>query len=144
MKSATSFQINENKHSRNMRKSFLSEIIVAISIILFTNCTKATGYPESKTNTPTANTCDSSAITYTNFVAGVMSSNCTFSGCHDSGSSFDLTTYAGVKLKVDDESFKRRVFDLKDMPPTYSSGPKSLDDCTIGKLKKWINNGAPQ
>ena len=128
-----------------MGKLFLSLNIVAFSIILLTNCTKVTGYPESKVNTPTANTCDSSAITYTNFVAGVMSSNCTFSGCHASGSSYgDLTSYASLKLKVDDNTFYDRVIIQKDMPPSNSPGPISLDDCTMGKLKKWINNGAPE
>lgn len=114
------------------------------SFLIFNGCSKDIGYPEPITNSQNTSTCDSSSVTYTNFVANVMSSNCTFSGCHNSGSSFDLTTYASLKLKIDDGTFNNRVLVQKDMPPAYSSGPVSLDACTLGKLKKWINNGAPQ
>lgn len=123
--------------------------IVAFTIFSLTgfySCTKEIGYPEPNKQSPTTtNSCDSSNITYSNFVANVMSTNCTFSGCHGAGSSyFDLSNYAALKLKVDDGSFYNRVIVQKDMPPSNSSGPISLDDCTLGKLKKWVNNGAPQ
>ncbi len=127
-----------------MRNYFNYIIIFLISFIFFNGCKKDIGYPESKTNSQNTSTCDSSSVTYTNFVANVMSSNCTFSGCHNSGSSVDLTTYALLKLKVDDGTFNNRVLVQKDMPPSYSSGPVSLDACSLAKLKKWINNGAPQ
>jgi hypothetical protein len=127
-----------------MRNYFNYIIIFLISFIIFNGCKKDIGYPESKTNSQNSSACDSSSVTYTNFVANVMSSNCTFSGCHNSGSSVDLTTYASLKLKIDDGTFNNRVLVQKDMPPSYSSGPVSLDACALGKLKKWINNGAPQ
>jgi hypothetical protein len=129
-----------------MKKTRLAFLTTLIILLCFLGCTKEIGYPESKKQNPTSTiTCDSSNVTYTNFVANVMSTNCTLSGCHNSGSSNgDLTSYALLKLKIDDGSFYNRVLVQKDMPPGYSSGSISLDDCSLGKLKKWINNGAPQ
>ena len=120
-------------------------VFLSASVVI-NGCKKDIGYPESKTNSANTVTCDSSAaVTYTNFVANVLNTNCTLSGCHNSGSSYgDFTSYANIKLKVDDGTFYDRVLVQKDMPPTYSTGPVSLDDCTLGKLKKWVNNGAPQ
>jgi hypothetical protein len=129
-----------------MQKIIPISIIIFFTFTCFLACTKEVGYPEPKKQNPTStNSCDSSNVTYTNFVANVMSTNCTLSGCHNSGSSNgDLTSYALLKLKIDDGSFYNRVLVQKDMPPGYSSGSISLDDCSLGKLKKWINNGAPQ
>jgi len=127
-----------------MKKTTFIITAFLINLIFFLSCTKEVGYPEPKKQTPTTTTCDSSNVTYTNFVASVMSTNCTLSGCHNSGTSIDLTTYDALKLKVDDGTFNDRVIVQKDMPPSYSSGSISLDDCTIAKLKKWINSGAPQ
>jgi hypothetical protein len=78
-------------------------------------------------------------------VLGILNTNCTFSGCHNTGSvNGDFTSYAGIKLKVDNGTFSNRVLVTKDMPPNYTSGPSSLSDCDLIKLKKWINLGAPQ
>lgn len=127
-----------------MKKTKSVFITLIITQICLNSCTKEVGYPEPNKKASTATTCDSSIVTYSNFVSIVMSNNCTLSGCHNVGSSFDLTTYNNVKLKVDDGTFYERVFVQKDMPPSYLSGAIKLDDCTMGKLKKWINNGAPQ
>src|SRR5437899_3322057 len=91
--------------------------------------------------------CDTTVyVTYTNFVSSVLQTNCTFFGCHDSGAppGYDYTIYAGIKAKVDSGRFQNRVLDIKDMPSPLSPGPKSLDACTLMKLQKWVNSGAPQ
>ncbi len=67
--------------------------------------------------------------------------------CHvtnsNQGASGDFTTYAGLKAKVDNGSFAIRVFNSKDMPPSYSSpSPTIITPDDLEKLKVWVNNGA--
>jgi hypothetical protein len=121
----------------------LSVYLAFFVFVISSSCMKEVGFPP---EVKVVETCDSIGVyTYGNFVASVMNTNCTFSGCHNAGSSNgDYTSYAGIKLKVDNGTFANRVFVTKDMPPTYSSGPLSLSDCDIAKLKKWVNSGAPQ
>ncbi len=121
-------------------KSYCLLFIVVVFII---SCSKDVGELQKKS---VPENCDSSSnYTYTNYVLGILNTNCTFSGCHNTGSvNGDFTSYAGIKLKVDNGTFSNRVLVTKDMPPNYTSGPSSLSDCDLIKLKKWINLGAPQ
>ncbi|MFT6850569.1 MAG: hypothetical protein ACJATA_001384, partial [Sphingobacteriales bacterium] len=51
--------------------------------------------------------------------------------------------YAAIKSKVDNGSFKGRVLDDKNMPPSYSEGKKILSDEELCVLAAWIEAGAP-
>ena len=83
--------------------------------------------------------CDSLNVTYTLTVKPIMDASCTTSGCHSAGSgNGDYTTYAGLKAKVDNGSFKQRVLEDKNMPP---GGPLSAE--TLEKLQCWLDAGAP-
>lgn len=84
--------------------------------------------------------CDS--VTFSDSIQPIILANCATSGCHDIGSlNGDFTTYAGVKVKVDNGSFQTRVIDgggPTPMPPTgLLPGPE------INKLKCWLAAGAP-
>ncbi len=80
----------------------------------------------------------STATNYTNDIKPILSSNCTSSGCHGSGSSHgDFTNYTGFVAKVENKTVEKEVFDKKTMPP---SGALSLDDRK--KIKCWIDAGA--
>jgi hypothetical protein len=116
--------------------------ILAMSVVVINSCTKDKGEPIS----PDVLLCgDTSHITYTNYVSSVLVTNCTLSGCHTSSFiGFDYTNYAGIKAKVDNGSFQNRVLNLKNMPSPLSTGPTSLDHCTLLKLQAWVNDGAPQ
>lgn len=86
---------------------------------------------------PTKRLCDSLNITYSGVVSNIIETNC--NGCHGAGySAGDFTNYAGLKLKVDNGSFKNRVFTLKNMP---ISGPLSAE--TLEKIQCWLDAGAP-
>ena len=88
---------------------------------------------------PPINSCDTLNATYSGAVASIINGNCNISGCHDSGSAFgDYTNYEGVKEKIDNGTFKTRVMDQKDMPPSNPLPKADLD-----KLKCWLEAGAP-
>ena len=104
---------------------------------LFMACKKDKTQAE---NTPTV--CDSLSVSFQVDVMSIMTANCSFSGCLSSGSGVgDFTSYSGIKAKVDNGQFQERALYLKDMPPTYSSGPKSLNNEDIQKLQCWIEDG---
>jgi hypothetical protein len=129
-----------------MKKSnlfFSSFTLFLIPIFLMNSCAKDVGVLKKKSS---LDNCDSlSNYTYTNYVASVLNNNCTFSGCHNAGSSNgDFTTYLGIKINVDNGTFLNRVLVTKDMPPSYTTGPSTLSDCDLLKLKKWLDAGAPQ
>lgn len=76
---------------------------------------------------------------YSANVKPIIEANCLSSGCHNASSDHgDLTTYAGIKAKVDNGSLDNRVIQNKNMP---LSGKLSLDD--LKKIKCWLNSGAP-
>jgi hypothetical protein len=83
--------------------------------------------------------CSTIASAYNANIKSIINATCISSGCHNSGSNNgDFTSYAGVKVKVDNGSLDRRVLTDKNMPP---SGALSLDNRK--KIKCWIENGAP-
>lgn len=91
-----------------------------------------------------ADSCDS-LFAYSDSIGTILETNCTLSGCHDSGSPFgDFSVYSGIKAKVDAGQFQQRVLTDKNMPPDYSTGPKSLSECDLSRLNEWIANGAPE
>jgi len=84
--------------------------------------------------------CDTSGF-YNDDITHIMASKCSTPGCHVAGfSSGDLTTYVGVKAKVDNGSMNRRTFTNKDMPP---AGSPALTDIELKRLDCWMKKGAP-
>lgn len=82
--------------------------------------------------------CDTSQITYGNFVSQLITSNCSGSNCHIGGSqSPDISDY--TKLTANIGLVKTKVLDNKTMPP---SGP--LSPCDRLKLQHWIDKGTPE
>lgn len=86
-------------------------------------------------------TCDTSSVSFSKDIKPIMDANCI--NCH-SGGSIDLTNYNGVKAKVTDSTLYKSISysysganSSKNMP---SAG--KLDDCSIKKVKAWIDQGA--
>jgi hypothetical protein len=82
--------------------------------------------------------CDSIGVTYTNDVYPIIHTNCVVPGCHGAGATWDYTTYAGLKAKVDNGSFEQRVIIQRSMP---DGPPLSAQEIDI--LKCWLLDGAP-
>ena len=81
--------------------------------------------------------CSKVSATYNSHVKGIISSNCTSSGCHNSGSANgDFTTYEGLKKVADKGTLKDRVINNKTMPPT-----SPLPKADIEKIECWISSG---
>jgi len=124
-------------------------VLVSAGAITIAACTN-----ESKENiTPdnSGNNCDSTGITYSNYVKSVIDANCATSGCHDPGtqsSGYNLSTYAGV-LNVAQTSRQGTslLLGVINHQSGFTAMPESLpklDVCTINKITAWVNNGEPQ
>ncbi|GIV25584.1 MAG: hypothetical protein KatS3mg026_1276 [Bacteroidia bacterium] len=91
---------------------------------------------------PPAPTCpgvDTLVITYSGYVADVMRQHCT--SCHGGNSpskGLALETYDQVVSSARSGKWYNSMVSGQ-MPPSYK-----LDDCTLAKLKKWIDAGYPQ
>ncbi|MEO8086580.1 MAG: hypothetical protein ABI763_07160 [Bacteroidota bacterium] len=119
-----------------MRKLFVVSTIIAVSAIA--SCTK------DKADDPNACIYKSSEIRYNGLISSIINTSCANnSSCHGTNQTQEgggeYTSYDLIKEKVDNGSFKSRVFDLKDMPQG-----SSLSACDLKKLKEWYDAGAPQ
>lgn len=90
-------------------------------------------------------------VSYQSDIKPIIQTYCSGQGgqsCHvtpsNQGAPGDFSTYAGLKEKVDNGTIQSRVFNLKDMPPTYSNGPTALTAEDLETFKSWVNNGAPE
>ena len=87
--------------------------------------------------------CDTSNVTYSGTVAGLMTQYCT--GCHGgSGPSagIALETYAQVKFYASNGQLWGTMNHENGFKPMPQGTPK-LDACTLSKLYAWIISGAP-
>jgi hypothetical protein len=92
--------------------------------------------------------CVTTGITYTNFVASIMNSQCATSSCHDAAraaSGANLSTYATTKsyATASKSAFlgsMRHASGFSNMP----KGAAQLPACTVNKIEAWITAGMPQ
>lgn len=79
-------------------------------------------------------------VAYSLQVKQIIDETCAYADCHDGGGSApgDFTSYDRMKSFLTDNKFVRRTIDLRDMPPNYSSGPKSLTQEQLDMLLCWI------
>ena len=87
-------------------------------------------------------TCDVSAVTYSQDVSKIIAQNCAYSGCHlnpGAAANLDLSTYSDVAANK--AAIKTNINlpagSALAMPP---SGPMS--SCNIQLVTAWIDNGA--
>jgi len=80
-----------------------------------------------------------------NAVEPIIQLTCAISGCHVAGEGIgDFTNYKNITSYIANGLFESRAFDIKDMPPDYSTGPKQLTEDELNQLKCWIQNGYPK
>lgn len=83
--------------------------------------------------------CDTT-LTYSQNIQPLIALHCTDPGCHQPASpEGDLTSYQGVKTKVDNGRLKQKVLVEGSMPPT---GPLSMEEKR--KIECWLENGAKE
>ncbi|RYE23870.1 MAG: hypothetical protein EOP51_09185 [Sphingobacteriales bacterium] len=87
-------------------------------------------------------TCDTSNVTFAQTIKPIIDSKCATSGCHDAATlagGYNFTVYGGVRAA------RNRMVGAITWASGYSQMPKGmnkLDDCSIAKITKWINDGA--
>ena len=89
--------------------------------------------------------CDTSNITYSTTIKGILQANCAISGCHDASSQaggYDYTTYAGFVVTIQSNRLLGAINHLNGYFAMPETGSK-LSDCDISKITAWVNNGYP-
>lgn len=100
-----------------------------------------------KEEPPTDPTCETEGLTYTNFAAGLLNSNCATSGCHNADASdngtFQMHNYEAAFAAV---GFGRIVgaINWEDGFSNMPKGGEQLSDCNIEKMEAWIASGAAE
>jgi len=98
---------------------------------------------EVSSNNSIESTDSNNVVSFSQRVKPILSQNCNSSGCHGAGAGAgrgNFTDYQGVKRKVDNGSFERRVLVQQNMPPN-SRAP--LSQAELNDIRSWINAGAP-
>ena len=92
---------------------------------------------------PNAGGCDTENVSFSTFVKPLLETHC--NGCH-SGSApsggIDLTTHANVQVYANNGKLYGTIDHQSGFEAMPQGGAK-LDDCTIDKVKSWIDAGAP-
>lgn len=87
--------------------------------------------------------CDTNSFIYSGPIRTMLNNKC--QGCHsgvNAQGGIDFSTYAGLKVKVDDG----KLWGAINHQPGFSAMPKNgtkLSDCEITQVKKWMEAGAP-
>ncbi len=116
----------------------------AIAILVFVFSFSACYYDNVERLNPRV-VCDSTGtITYTGAIKSIIDNNCTY--CHSGNTpsgGISLDTYLGVK----NEAVTGKLYNSITWNNTPSPMPKNgnkIDDCSIIKIKKWIDTSYPQ
>jgi hypothetical protein len=105
---------------------------------------------ENVADLPVIEVCDPNAtVSFATDIVPIMSGSCASAdpGCHGAGNfnNADLFDYAGVKMQADNGKLVSSV--TWDGVATDSRMPSNtstmIDSCSIGKIKRWVADGAP-
>jgi hypothetical protein len=89
--------------------------------------------------------CDTEFVTYSENIQRILNRNCL--NCHGNssyqslGAGIDLEGYNDLKVWVDNGKFFSSISHDGNASPMPKAGQK-LDDCTLDKIKAWIDEGA--
>ena len=117
-------------------------IITGITLIGLASCKKDNAeemYPADP-----GVTCDTTNVTFSGTIQPIIEAKCVNSGCHHTGtpSGIVLTAYSGIAAIANNGKLISAIThdgNASFMP----EGQPKLDDCTIAKITKWVNDGAP-
>jgi hypothetical protein len=119
----------------------MNKIVLFFLLAVLVACDKKVGkIPTTAPATPApANFCDS--IKFNKYIKTIITSNCATPGCHTSGfPSGDFTGYTGIKIKVDNGTFKTRVFNSPSNPMPQNG---MLPQGQLDSIKCWLDRGSP-
>lgn len=85
--------------------------------------------------------CDTLQVAYDLQVKTIIDASCAFVGCHSAGAAFgDYTSYDQMLPFLNDNEFKKRVLDLRDMPPDGDT----LSAMDFETLECWVTQEYPE
>ncbi|RYE00371.1 MAG: hypothetical protein EOP54_00265 [Sphingobacteriales bacterium] len=89
-------------------------------------------------------TCETSNVTFSNTVNTIIATKCATAGCHAGvyPTGIDLSDYAGVATIANSGKLMASITHSGSASAMPKGLPK-LDDCSIAKIKKWVDDGAP-
>lgn len=123
----------------------MKRLLILLSVVLIAGCYNDKYdelYPTTGNGGGGGTSCDTSNITFSQTIKPIMDSKCAISGCHDAATlagGYNFTVYGGVRAA------RNRIVGAITWQSGYSQMPKGmnkLDDCSIVKITKWINDGA--
>lgn len=84
--------------------------------------------------------CDTTKLSYCSKIKAIINANCAVPGCHVGNFAYgNLSTYAGVKAKVDQGNILQQKVDSREMPKFGT-----LSESDIKLIDQWITAGAPE
>lgn len=92
---------------------------------------------------PKTTACDTTNVTFKNTVQPILANNCVT--CHNSSftqGGVNLDSYTNVAIWAKNGKLYGSIAHNGTASPMPQGGSK-LDDCTIQKVKKWVDNGYP-
>jgi len=122
-----------------MKKLIAGTLFLLVLLFLFPGCYNDNEYDLY----PYSSACDSINVNYANTIAPIMAANC--NSCHSTAvASGGVVTdsYAGLSIVALNGSLWGGVHAEPGYVPMPNDGGK-LSACDLGKIKKWINAGAP-
>lgn len=112
-------------------------IVLSVATVAIISCKK----DNADDTFPAPVTCDTTNVTFSGVVLPIIQAKCTNGSCHGAGATINLTTYNGVEAVA---SHGKLVPAINHTGPNpMPQGQPKLDDCSIAKITKWVNNGAP-
>lgn len=95
---------------------------------------------------PGSTTCDTTGITYTAVIAGIIQNNCSGPDCHGAEpnlSGYPFDNYQAIRNYAlgPDSKLLERINDAAN--PMPKGGPL-LPECERAKIRAWVNAGAPE
>ncbi len=97
-------------------------------------------------------TCNTDSVSYAADIVPIINTYCSQNfddrsgrSCHgEAAPDGDWTNFNFIKLIAEDGSLvNRAVRDGGAMPPSYSTGPQTLDPCEKDLIQAWVDAGAP-
>ncbi len=126
----------------------MKKLIPILSLILigFASCYKDNAedmYPGSSTG-GTGGTCDTTNVTYSGVLKPIFDAKCATAGCHINATvtGISLADYHGVAAVANSGKLMAAITH-NGQASFMPKGLPKLDDCTIAKIRVWVNAGAP-
>jgi hypothetical protein len=115
-------------------------LVIAVITIGVTSCYKDNAddmYP-----TVNNSTCDTTNVTFSAVIKPIIDAKCATAGCHigTAATGYDFTSWAGVEAVAMHDKLLPAINHTG--PNPMPEGQAKLDDCTIAKITKWVNDGA--